>query len=87
MISSYTLQGYKDYRFVGKNLYRLGYKDKRGRWISMKKIKLVANNGSLGYFLMNESGTKYFSQKKIKETGMIVKERFVISEKEKGSPF
>jgi hypothetical protein len=87
MISSYTLQGYKDYRFVGKKLYRLGYQSKNGKWIALHEIKLVFNNGSRGYFLSNESGKKYFSLKKIKDLKMLVKEKMVISEKERSVPF
>jgi len=86
MTSAYTLLGYTDYRFLGKKLYRLGHYDKRGRFFAMREIKLVYNNGSYGYFLSNKSGKKFFSQKKIRETGMLVKEKMKIKEIEKGQP-
>lgn len=87
MISSYTLLGYPHYRFVGKKLYRLGHKDKRGRFFAMHEIKKVNNNGSFGYFLNDGEKTRFYSEKKIKETGMLIKEKMVIKENVRGMPF
>jgi hypothetical protein len=86
MISYYTLHGYHDYRFVGKKLYRLGYNDTKKRRRALHEIKLIYNNGSHGYFLFNESGKKFFSQKKIKDLKMLVKEKMILMEYERGMP-